>query len=355
MKERLKVVQDQLVSVSATPSNLTQRTVDKRQANLARFFDRSPTRASLRFRSPPTFQTRTITKTTPLSLRCPPPVGRVPPAPLSIKVLPKPREPLYVRRKQPEQSIKSPIEMTSSISTATTDTGYTSVSSLPTLDDSDDELSIIGEGYASIYSPTFFDHRSKADIIAEMEEVTIPAYAMDLLEDLNYIYDEIKLTSELRCAQGNKITFVESRSSTSHDPSTPTEKSIKPKKSSSSFASPTPVSVSHTSVPLLAIPETSSTSSIRRHAPAVSMGSFFHKEQENIQDSSLVSRHSLSPATPTPRPRGLLRKKSMASANVLTPTITSPSPNLESDANPVRRRPTIASRIRRPFSMLIRN
>jgi hypothetical protein len=49
------------------------------------------------------------------------------------------------------------------------------------------------DGIALILSPTL---RSEEEIIAEMGDITLPAYALNLLEDLDYIHDKIPLRAE---------------------------------------------------------------------------------------------------------------------------------------------------------------
>lgn len=173
----------------AVPQNSLYETAlpVKKRANLSSFFQRGSRKAPLRFKCAVTgkaLERKVLKQVSPLLLK--PSIPRT-----RIHSLPTPDNfpPLCVRRKRSEKMINTKGGLWAFPSTSYSSTEGTLSSDLSpkTLDDG---MGITHDGIALIHSPIL---RSEEEIIAEMGDIHLPAYALDLLEDLDYIHDKIPL------------------------------------------------------------------------------------------------------------------------------------------------------------------
>jgi hypothetical protein len=343
LEQKAKVAREKLACLSSGDIS-EQPKPDRRTANLISFFDRSMTKTSLQFKTPPSFELKKITELSPLSLRPRPTPTRIPIAPLNIKAFPQPREPLYARRNQPQKSIITKIDedkprtISQAISLATTETGFTSTLSPSTSNDDD-----ASEGFAYIYSPT--SRRCKADVMAELDDIPIPDYAVHLLRDFEHPRDGISLSDILPLTSANPhITPKHSTSRSLIYGKLFTRSARTPINSAQDDGPPSP----HSPFPRS---KHSLDHNDKRHAPTFSLGSFFVKGQVNKRaDDSIPCRHSLN-VLPTvaeedPQPVRLPIKHTSINATKLN--VISPMPP-ERATGDRGRGPTLVSRMTKSF------
>lgn len=163
----------------------------RKQANLSSFFQRGSHKAPLRFNCAVTgkaLERRVLKQVSPLQLK--------PSNPSTwTRSFPVPDNfpPSYTRRR--ELSIMTNITSTRGEPRAPSSTSHsatedTSTSSLSPKTLPDDNMGTTYKGIALILSPIL---RSNEEIIAEMEDIALPAYAFNLLEDFDSIHDKIPL------------------------------------------------------------------------------------------------------------------------------------------------------------------
>ena len=161
------------------------------EAKLSSFFQRGSRKAPLRFNCAVTgkaLERRVLKQVSPLLLT--PSIPSTWTQPLFV---PDNLPPLYARRDRSERMIsmdstregpRAP-SATSHSATEGTSTSSLSPKTLP-----DDNFGTTHDGVALILSPIL---RSHEEIIAEMGDIALPAYAFNLLDDLDYIHDKIPL------------------------------------------------------------------------------------------------------------------------------------------------------------------
>lgn len=188
---RLDALRSLMESTRATPQTVPKCSEDemtsspaRKQANLSSFFQHGSRRAPLRFNCAVTgkaLERRVLKQVSPLQLK-----PTTPSTWTQSPLVPDNILPLYARRRQSERMIS-----TSSPSYSTTE--GTSTSSLSPKTPSDDNIRTTDDGVALILPPVL---RSHEEIVAEMGDIALPAYALNLLEDLDYIHDRIPLQQE---------------------------------------------------------------------------------------------------------------------------------------------------------------
>ena len=180
------------VTCRTGPQNFQYETASlptRKRANLSSFFQRGSCKAPLRFKCAATgkaLERRVLKQVSPLFLK---PSG----ARIHSLQVPHNLSPLCIRRKRSEKVINTRESILPSPSTSYSVTEGTPTSDLAPETLPDDDMGATHDGIALILSPTL---RSEQEIIAEMGEITLPAYALNLLEDLDYIHDKIPLRSE---------------------------------------------------------------------------------------------------------------------------------------------------------------
>ena len=182
------------VTCHTGPQNLQYETTSlptRKRANLSSFFQRGSCKAPLRFKCAATgkvLERRVLKQVSPLFLKPSAPSTRI----HSLQV-PHNLPPLCIRRKRSERVINTRESALASPSTSYSVTEGTSASDLSSETLPDDDMGPAHDGIALILSQSL---RSEEDIIAEMGDITLPAYALNLLEDLDYIHDKIPLRTE---------------------------------------------------------------------------------------------------------------------------------------------------------------
>ena len=179
------------VAPQIVPQNLQYETIPlpaRKRVNLSSFFQRGSHKAPLRFKCAVTgkaLERRVLKQVSPLLLKPPIPSART-----HSLLVPINLPPLCVRRKRSEKMINTrqgPPSTSYSATEGTLSSGL-SPKTLP-----DDSIDTTHGGIALILSPIL---RSEEEIIAEIGDITLPAYALNLLEDLDYIHDKIPLRPE---------------------------------------------------------------------------------------------------------------------------------------------------------------
>jgi len=306
----------------------------RKRANLSSFFQHGSRKAPLRFNcavAGRVLERRVLKQVSPLRLKPSTPSTR-------IQSLPVPDNlpPLYVRRRQPERMINTQERpwVPPSNSYSTTEGTLTSELSPKTLPD--DNMGVTHDGVALILSPTL---RSEEEIVAEMGDITLPAYALNLLEDLDYIHDKIPL-----------------RPDRSPSPLLVTPSDWEYPRRNSLVASPRRTATvripdRHLADALLTSPETESTPRRRGRTHKVSLDPAFFKDDSRSDKLGEVAptRHSLHvPTEEGKKPKGLLRKKSSAVFSLVSrgsDRTTTPTPR-KNIASMVKRRMTAINRFR---------
>lgn len=304
----------------------------RKQANLSSFFQRGSRKAPLRFNCAVTgkgLETRVLKQVSPLLLK---------PSTSSIRTqsffVPDTIPPLYTRRRQSEKIIS----MTSTCST----TEHTSMSSLSPRTLPDDNISFTHDGIARILSPTL---RSDEEIIAEMGDIALPAYALNLLDDLDYIHDKIPLQPETSSIDRSSSPLLVTPSDWEYS------------RRDSSVVSPrrTPtirISDRHLADALLSSPGTESTPRKRGLTHKVSLDPAFFKDDSRSDKLGEVAptRHSIQvPAEEEGRkPKGLKKKSSIVFS------IVSRSTERRGEAAQSTPRKNIASMVKRRISTINR-
>ena len=160
----------------------------RKRANLSSFFQRGSRKVPLRFKYTAAGkipERRVLKQVSPLLLKPSTSSTRAHSLPV-LHNLP----PLYMRRKQPEKVINTQKGLWTPPSTSYSVTEGTLTSELSPKTLSDNSMGTTHEGIALILPPTL---RSEEEIVAEMGDITVPTYALNLLEDLDYIHDKIPL------------------------------------------------------------------------------------------------------------------------------------------------------------------
>ena len=171
-------------TIPRNPEYETTSLPARKQANLSSFFQRGSRKAPLHFNCAVTgraLERRVLKQVSPLVLKPSTPTRT------SFLSLPSNSPPLYARRRQSEKMINTTSTrdghwaLPSPSYSASEDT---STSSYSPKTPSDDDMGTTYVGIAIILSPVL---RSEEEIIAEMEDVMLPAYVLHLLEDLDDI------------------------------------------------------------------------------------------------------------------------------------------------------------------------
>ena len=286
----------------------------RKRANLSSFFQRGSRKVPVRFNCAVTgraLERKVLKQVSPLQLKPSIPSARI--RPLSV---PDNLPPLYVRRRQSEKMINTASTQEGpwtppSASYSTTEGTFTSDLSPKTLPDS---IGAMHDGIALILPSTYgFTLRSNEEIIAEMGDISLPAYALNLLEDLDYIHDTIPLRPGTLPL--DQALFSEKSSSALLV--TPSDWEYTHR--DSSVASPRRTATVR--VPdrrladaLLTSPEIQTSPRRRGRAHKVSLDPAFFKDDSNsdkLGDSAPIRHSEQAPEEEEGRkPRGLLRKKS---------------------------------------------
>lgn len=288
----------------------------RKLANLSSFFQRGSRKAPVRFNCAVTgeaLERRVLNQVSPLLLK-----PSIPPTWTQSLSVPNSLPPLYARRKQSEKMINTTstrqgLWTPPSASYSTTEGTFTSDFSLKTLPD--DDIGTTHEGIAVILSPTHGSTlRSDEEIIAEMGDITIPAYALNLLEDLDYIHDTISLRPE--SSPFNRPPFSEKSPSplfiTPSDWESPRQN---PPGALPSRTTTIRIPDRHLADALLTSPEIDGSSRRPRRAHKVSLDPALFGDEpksDKLGDVAPILRHSVQVPTEEEgrKQRGLLRKKS---------------------------------------------
>jgi len=288
----------------------------RKRANLSSFFQRGSRKVPVRFNRAVTgkaLERKVLKQVSPLLLKPSIPSARTRPP-----TVPDDLPPLYVRRRQSEKIINTAstreVPWTPpSASYSTTEGTSTSNLSPKTLPDS---IGAMHDGIALILPSTHgCTLRSNEEIIAEMGDITLPAYALNLLEDLDYIHDTIPL----RPGALPLDQVLLSEKSSSALLVTPSDWEFT--RRDSSVLSPRRTATLR--VPdrrladaLLMGPETETSPRRRGRAHKVSLDPAFFKDDsgsDKLGDVAPIRHSEHVPAEEEGRkPRGLLRKKSSA-------------------------------------------
>lgn len=315
----LKVLTEPARVVHPTvPQNSKHETASlpaRKLANLSSFFQRGSRKAPVRFNCAVTgraLERRVLNQVSPLRLKPP-----IPPTWTQSLFVPNSLPPLYTRRNQSEKMIKTTSTSTQegfwtppSASYSATDGTLTSDFSLKTLPD---DLRASHDGVALILPHT---HgcvlRSEEEIIAEMGDIPLPTYALNLLEDLDYIHDTIPLRPE-------SPPFDRSEKSPSPLFITPADWELPSQNPSATLpgkASTIRIPDRHLADSLPTSPETVGSSGRRTRAHRVTLDPASFKDDSDSDKLGGVApiRHTIHVPIEEEgrRPKGILRKKSSA-------------------------------------------
>ena len=314
-------------SVRVTQPTIPQNSRDERtslparnRANLSSFFQRGSRKAPVRFNCAVTgeaLEKRVLNQVSPLLLK-----PSIPSAWTQSILVPNSLPPLYARRKQSEKTINTAstqerLWAPPSASYSTTEGTLTSGLSLKTLPD--DDMGVTHDGTALILSPTHGSTlRSNEEIIAEMGDITIPAYALNLLEDLDFIHDTIPLRP------GSSPLDQPSTSEKSPSPLfiTPSDWESPLRNPSADLPRRTTtirIPDRHLADALLTSPETEGSSRRRARAHKVSLDPALFRDDpksDKLGEAAPILRHSTEEEGR--KPKGLLRKKSSGVFSVVS-------------------------------------
>ena len=167
----------------------------RKRANLSSFFQRGSRKVPVRFSCAVTgkaLERRVLKQVSPLLLK-----PSLPSALTRPSSVPADLPPLYVRRRQSEKMINTASTQEGPWTPPSASYSTTEGTLTPDLSPKTPPEGCIGtvhDGIALILPST---HgcilRSDEEIIAELGDITLPAYALNLLEDLDYIHDTIPL------------------------------------------------------------------------------------------------------------------------------------------------------------------
>lgn len=330
-----------------TPKELEDETTSlsaRKQANLTSFFQRASRKAPLRFNCAVTgkaLERRVLKQVSPLLLKPSTPSTRT-----SSLWSPSDLPPLYARRKQPEKMISMASireERWASSPSCYSTTEDTSVSGLSPRTISDENIGTMHDGIALILSPAL---RPAEDIIAEMGDIPLPAYALNLLEDFDYVHDKVPPRPESSRLDGSSsLLFI-----------TPLDWEYPPR--DPSFVSPRRTATVR--IPdrrladaLLSSPETEGSPRKRGHAHKVSLDPAFFKDDSRSEKlgEAAPTRHSTHiTAEEGRKPMGLLKRKSSAMFSMVSKTPdrreTAPSTPRKNIVSLVKRRMPSINRFR---------
>jgi len=332
----------------AAPKNTQCETTSspaRKRANLSSFFQRGSCKAPLRFKCAVTgkaLERRVLKQVSPLLLR---PLAS--PTRVHFHPVPDDLPPLYARRRQPGKMINTQEGLWPfpSISYSVTEDASTSDLSPDTLPD--DSVGTTREGIALIHSPIL---RSEEEIIAEMGDVTLPAYALDLLDDLDYIHDKIPLQP----GSPPSDVFSSALLVTSSDWDSPR---LGHPITSPGRTATVRIPDRHLADALLTSPETERAPHRRGRSHKVSLDPTIFKDDSKLDKLRDVApiRHSSHVTTEEARrkPRGLLRKKSSGVFSLVSRSsdrreehAMSTHPKSKSIASMVRRRMSAINKFR---------
>lgn len=320
-----KELQDETTSLSA-----------RKQANLTSFFQRASRKAPLRFNCAVTgkaLERRVLRRVSPLLLNPSTPSTRS-----SSLWAPSNLPPLYARRKQPEKMISMASireERWAPSSSCYSTTEDTSASGLSPRTLSDDNIGTTHDGIALILSPAL---RPAEEIIAEMGDIPLPAYALNLLEDFDYVHDKVPPRPESSRLDGSSsLLFI-----------TPLDWEYPPR--DPSFVSPRRTATVR--IPdrrladaLLSSPETERSPRKRGHAHKVSLDPAFFKDDsrsEKLGEAAPIRHSAHITAEEGRTPMGLLKRKSSAMFSIVSKT-----PDRRGETAPSTPRKNIASLVKR--------
>ena len=322
----------------------------RKWANLSSFFQHGSRKAPLRFNCAVTgraLERRVLKQVSPLVLKPSVPSTRTQslPAPDNLP-------PLYVRRRRPEKMIitaSSQKRLRSSTSASYSVTEGTPTSSFSPKTPSDDDMGATHDGIALILPPTHACAlRSEEEIVAEMGDITLPAYALNLLEDFDYIHDKIPLRP--------RASHLD-RPPSSGTPSSPfiiTAPEWESIRQSSSFASPrrtVTVRIPDRGLADALLTSPGGGCAPHRRSHKVSLDPAFFKDDSRSGKLGEVTPMRHSAHVPVEeegrKPRGLLRKKSSAVFSMIS---RNSDGRVEAPASTPRR--NIASMVKRSMSAI---
>jgi hypothetical protein len=172
-------------------------------------------------------------------------------------------------------------------------------------------MGVTHDGIALILPPT---HgcllRSDEEIVAEMGDITLPAYALNLLEDLDYIHDTIPLRDQSLLSGTPSSPLFIPPPSWEILPREPVNLATSPRRTATVRIPDRDLADA-----LLTSPETEGVPSKRGRAQKVSLDPALFKDDSKSDKLGEVvpMRHSVHvPAEEERKPRGLLRRKSSA-------------------------------------------
>lgn len=330
----------------AIPQNLQYEMASssaRKRANLSSFFQRGSRKVPVRFHCAvvgKALERKVLKQVSPLRLK-----PSNPPTRTWTPITPGALPPLYVRRKQSEKIINT----TPALSTSYSGTEGTLTSDLSPKTLPDDNMGTTQDGIALIL-PTAHGYpiRSDEEIIAGMEDITLPAYALNLLENLDYIHDTIPLrpgSSPL-----DRTLFSEKSSSalfvTPSDWGSGDSSVVSPRRTATIR-----IPDRHLADALLTAPETEGSSRRGGRAHKVSLDPAFFKDDSRSDELGEVAptQHSahVPPEEGGRKPRGLLRKKSSAVFSAV-----SRSSDRRGETSTSTSRETIASMVKRRISAI---
>ena len=310
---RLVTLRVLMESARAPPQTIPQNSKDeiaslrsRKQANLTSFFQRGTRKAPLRFNCAVTgkgLERRVLKQVSPLQLKPSLPSTRI-----SSFWTPDNHPPLYARRKQSEKMIGTASTRTGPWASPSSDYSVnesTATSSLSPKTLPDDNMGATHNGIALILSPIL---RPEEEIIAEMGDITLPAYALNLLEDLDYIHDKIPLRPDSSRVDGSPSPLLITPLDWEYPPRDP------------SFVSPMRTATiripdRHLADALLSSPGTESTPRKRGRTHKVSLDPALFKDDsgsDKLGDAAPMrhSTHVSGTEEEERKPKGLLGRKS---------------------------------------------
>ena len=326
-----KKFEDEMVSLPA-----------RQQANLSSFFQRGSRKAPLQFNCAVTGRTlerRVLKQVSPLLLK-----PSIPPTWTPPPLVPYDVPPLYARRRQSEKMIN--MASTRKGHRAPSSTSYsftegTSTSSFSPKTLPDDNIRTTHDGIARILSPIL---RSDEEIIAEMGDIPLPTYALNLLEDLDYIHDKVPFRPESSSFGRSSSPFLVTPSDWEYS------------RRDSSVVSPRRTATiripdRHLADALLSSPETESVPRKRGLTHKVSLDPALFKDDsrsDKVGEFTPMGRSAHVPGEEEgKKPQGLLKKKSSVMFSMV-----SRSPDRRGDTTPSTPRKNIASMVKRRMSSI---
>jgi hypothetical protein len=327
--------EDQMTSVPA-----------RKQANLSSFFQRGSRKAPLPFNcvvAGKAQERRVLKQVSPLLLK-----PSIPSSWTQSFLVQDNVPPLYAHRRHSERitsmtSTQEGPQSPSSTSYSATEGTLTSSLSPKTLPD--DNFGTTHDGVALILSPIL---RSNEEIIAEMGDIALPAYAFNLLEDLDYIHDKIRLRPDSSSLYRSSSPFLVTPSDWEYPPRDPSI--VSPRRTAT-----VRIPDRHLADALLSSPETESTPRKRRLIHKVSLDPAFFKDDSRSDKLGEVAPPRRSLQVPGEeggrKPKGLLKRKTSVVISIVSrgsdkrgePTPSTPRKNI---ASMVKRRIATVNKFR---------